>query len=108
MIDFTELNTINYWELPETIDKYPKCKNVLQKNNVYNNLHEMKELVQKYRGHTFYGTPMAKLGSTCFDLAMATKTGNFKTDEAADNFLSGKVNSIVSLLQKTKNCLQKI
>ena len=108
MPDFTELNTNIYWTLPKTINEYPKCKNIAERNNLINILDEIKVLVQNYKSQTFAQTPMQKLGLACFDLATAINSGRFKSPEAADNFLSGKMLGIVSLLQKTKKYLQNI
>ena len=107
-INFSELSSSIYWSLPETIDEYPKCKNIAERNNLANILDEIKVLIQNYKSQTFEQTPMQKLGLACFDLVIATKSGRFNTPEAADNFLSGKMLGIVSLLQKTKKYLQNI
>ena len=107
-IDFIEPNSANYWYLPETIGEYPKCKGILLEYNINNNFNEVKELIKKYNKSTFEGTPMLKLGTACYDLDMATRTGKFTTDEAADNFLKGKLLSIASSLIKTKKYLQNI
>ena len=107
-INFTELNSRIYWSLPETINEYPKCKDIVERNNIINILGEIKVLVQNYKSHTFAQTPMQKLGMVCFDLLIATKSGRFNTPEAADNFLSGKMLGIISLSQKTKKYLQNI
>ena len=107
MVDFENINSIEFWIIPDSLNNYPKCKKILDDKLVFHNINENKLLVmQDSKWHTFAQTPMSKLGAACFDLTTAVNNKNFKTPEAADNFLSGKLLGLVTILQKTKNYLR--
>ena len=105
-IDFTKPCSISYWNIPDTISKYQKCKDIMEKNNLRDELNKIKLLIQDNECDMFTQTPMQNLGIACLDITIAINSDNFKTLESAGNFLSGKLLKIVSLLKKSKNYLQ--
>ncbi len=107
-INFEQKYSSDYWAIPNIDNNYPKYNTILNDNNLNNKLNYVKELTQSCQIPTFIGTPMIKLGLTCYDIAIAVnEINNFKNCEAADNWLCGKLKSIISILQKVENFLKK-